>query len=261
MNASFFGLALIFAACVVGSTLFFLRFRTVGLAFFVVMAALFPFFSDTTHWDHWFDWVKRYSVAVPICLWAWVLWQAERGGTGAVYHWAVKLIPFVLLANVTEVALKEIGTGAWVNATFLVVLCITMPWKWETDSKQMVGFEDWPWVTALTVSLTVFYVLDPGFKNVFFGAVAVLWVSYLVPVVLRNTQTWFTWRAYTLAYLIYQDSMADWLSDYLYPPLLHADSRIRLQGTAFEYSLLALTGVLVVAVLVDRAKRLRARMV
>jgi hypothetical protein len=35
------------------------------------MIVLFPFLSDTSDWNHWFDWAKRYSVVVPVFFSPW----------------------------------------------------------------------------------------------------------------------------------------------------------------------------------------------
>lgn len=251
--------ALVLVVGVTAATALFIRVRLTGLVFFTVMASIFPIVADTSTWNHWFDWFKRYSVAIPICVWAWVLWRPTWSRpAGRLYRLVVRWMPLILLVNVAEVALKQYGAGFIPNAILLGILTVTIPIGWHEDAQRHTGFDDWPWVTALTLSLTMVYVLDPGFKNIAFGALAVLWIAFAACIFQRSTHTWFTWRAYTLAILVFQDSIFDNVSDFLYPPFMHPDSRGLLQGTAFEFVLLGATGVLVVLVLEDRVTRLVA---
>ena len=90
-----------------------------------------------------------------------------------------------------------------------------------------------------------FVVLDTDWANVTFGAIGALFLPAGACLVARDTRVWMTWRIYTLAIVTHQDSMLDSLSERLYPLWLHPENRSVLDGTAFEYGLLVITGIFI----------------
>ena len=96
-----------------------IRYRTFGLCLMVLLAVLLPFLSDTSGWNNWFDWAKRYSIAIPVTLWAWILWRASTGkNKGQVYTWMVRIIPIILVINILEVSIKQFQSGDFTNSAF-----------------------------------------------------------------------------------------------------------------------------------------------
>ena len=206
------------------------------------MMLLFPILSDTSDWNTWFDWVKRYSVLVG----AFILIIMNAFPEHRVTRWLVRIMPFVLILNVLEAALLEFPNTSPLNGILLigVAICVPLQFSWDGHYRRF-GFRGVVWQAAYLLTLARLYTLNPQFEDSFVGLLLVIVLASVFCVFERDTFNYLTWRAYTLVALDLQDSLWPKLSAPFYPAWAHADNRARWHGTPFADAWLALNVVLV----------------
>lgn len=221
-----------------------------------LMLVLFPIFSDTSDWNDWLTWVKRYSIIIPAFLWAFL-----RDRPGHRFSRILRVaLPWVLILNVLEVGLFEMLGPYPLNGVAIAIVGLCIPLKWsQSGAQRQFGFSDPLWQAAYLMTLTRFFWLHPRFENGTAGALIVLALASLLCAVERNSQNYVGWRLYTLYLFVLQDSIFPSVSDYLYPTWLHVENRVKLQGTPLAQAWLILNVVVVVALLIQRARAWRAQ--
>ncbi len=217
---------------------------------------LFPFLSDTSDWNHWFDWAKRYSVVVPVFLLAVVRHRPDH----AVSRAFARAMPAVLIINILEGAALDLLGPSPVNGVCLLLVAVLVPLRftWDEGSRQL-GFRDPVWQVATLLALTRLYVMNPQFENMVAGAILVLWLTSLACLVERDSQGYVMWRAYTLYGLVLQDSILPGWSEFVYPEWIHPENRRWLHGTFAGNLWLAVNVGLVALVVVRRIRAWRNR--
>ena len=220
------------------------------------MIVLFPFLSDTSDWNHWFDWAKRYSVVIPVFLLAVVRHRPEH----PLARMFARAMPAVLIINILEGAALDLLGPSPVNGVCLLLVAVLVPWRftWDEASRQL-GFRDPVWQVATLLALTRLYVMNPQFENMVAGAILVLWLTSLACLLERDSQGYVMWRAYTLYGLVLQDSILPGLSEFVYPEWIHPENRLRLHGTFAGNLWLAVNVGLVALVIVRRLRAWRSR--
>jgi hypothetical protein len=226
-----------------------IRWKRAAFLFAVVMAVAFPIFSDTRDWSSWFDWAKRYSVVLPVCLLAFANGERHRFP-----HAADKLrrfFPWILALNVAEAGILELQYGHWINGVALMLLSGAFPFRWSFASRwDVLGFRDAPWPVVTSSTLALAYLLNPVIGDGVFMAVSILVIALLACLMSRDSHLWFSWRAYTLYFAVLLDSFVPASSSFMYPELLHKGNRIRLlEGTVVHTGWLLLNTGLVAGVL------------
>ena len=76
----------------------------VALWFTGLLLLLFPLLSDTSDWNSWFDWVKRYSVVFPTFLWAFLHARPES----RLSHFLAAAMPYLLILNALEAGVLDL---------------------------------------------------------------------------------------------------------------------------------------------------------
>ena len=221
-----------------------------------VMLVLFPFLSDTSDWNTWFDWVKRYSVVIPAFLWAFLHSRPEHRLSRLI----ARALPWVLVVNILEAGLLELLGQSPTNGALIVIVALLLPTKWTQEgAHRQLGFRAPFWQLAVILCLGRMYVLNPQFENGTAGALLVISLASLLCLADRDSQNYVGWRLYTLYLLVLQDSIFPGGSGYLYPTWLHVENRVKLQGTPLAHAWLVLNVVVVAALLIPRARAWRAK--
>lgn len=220
------------------------------------MIVLFPFLSDTSDWNHWFDWAKRYSVVVPVFLLAVVRHRPEH----PLARIFARAMPAVLIINILEGAALDLLGPSPVNGLCLLLVAVLVPLRftWDEASRQL-GFRDPVWQVATLLALTRLYVMNPQFENMVAGAILVLWLTSLACLIERDSHGYVMWRAYTLYGLVLQDSILPGLSEFVYPDWIHPENRLRLHGTFAGNLWLAVNVGLAALVVVRRIRAWQSR--
>ena len=220
------------------------------------MIVLFPFLSDTSDWNHWFDWAKRYSVVIPVFLLAVVRHRPEHPASQLI----ARAMPAVLIINILEGAALDLFGPSPVNGVCLLLVAVLVPLRftWDEPTRQL-GFRDPLWQAATLLALSRLYVMNPLFENMVAGALLVLWLTSLACLLERDSQGYVMWRAYTLYGLILQDSILPGLSELVYPDWIHPENRLRLHGTVAGNLWLAVNVGLVALVVVRRLRAWQTR--
>ncbi len=220
-----------------------------------LLALAFPFLSDTSDWDTWFDWAKRYSVVIPVFILATIRYRPDHPASRVFARW----MPWVLIVNILEGAALDLLGPSPVNGACLAAVALLVPWRftWDEPSRHL-GFRDPLWQVATLSALTRLYVLNPQFENVVACAIVVLWLTSLACLLERDSQGYTTWRGYTLYVLVLQDSIFPSFSERLYPAWLLPENRARLAGTTWGDAWLVLNVLLVAAVVLLRVRAWRA---
>jgi hypothetical protein len=245
--------ALLAAYFVVSAWVLF-RFRRFAAVFATLIMLLFPILSDTSDWNTWFDWAKRYSVLVGVFMLAVVQAYPRHRAS----QWLLRCIPFVLILNVLEAALLELPRTSPLNGVLLIAVaaCIPVQLSWD-DRWQRYGFRGAFWQAAFLFTLARLYVLNPQFENTFVGALLVIVLASLLSLWQRDSFNYLAWRAYTLYALVLQDSFWPRSSDWFYPVWLHAGNRTQWHGTLFANVWLAINVVLVGLMIYERLRALK----
>ncbi len=234
----------------------FVRTPWIAVAVSFGIVVVFPFASDTSDWVGWFDWAKRYSIVIPIAMLA--LWHYRPRSRAA--RVMAKIIPIAFAINILEAALFEMTSGAAWNGALLLVLVLTVPWRWSYDDRtRSVGFSDTPWQVASIVTLMAMYLFNQQFENIVFVAASSLVIAGLAIVVMRNNHYYVVARSYSLYVAALQDSFFPDVSDGQYPEPFHPATRTLLRDTWFGEGLMLLGTALVLLVVIQRVQSLRTR--
>lgn len=240
MTGSFWLAASLFVVACSTFTWACIRWKRAAFLFAAVMVVAFPIFSDTSDWSTWFDWVKRYSVVVPVCFLAFANGERHRfpRAAEALRRW----LPWVLAVNVAEAGILELQYRQWVNGVALLLLSGALPFQWSFGSRwDVLGFRDVPWPIAVSSTLMLTYLLNPAIGDSVFMAMSILVIALLAPLMGRDSHLWFCWRAYTIYFAALLDSLLPSLSPYMYPEPLRVGRRIHLlDGTVVHSAWLAL---------------------
>ena len=214
-----------------------------------LLLPVFPLFSDTSDWDSWFDWVKRYSVIFPTFLWAFLHARPEQRFS----RFLAAAMPYLLILNVLEAGFLDLLGANPLNGALVILVagCVPLRWTREGDPP-LLGFRDPLWQAAYSLTLARLYVLNPTFENSTAGLLIILVIASLLCLIQRDSRNYLTWRVYSLYIFILQDSIFPTLSDHLYPAWLHSSNRVQWQGTWLADLWLVLNFALVAALLFRR---------
>lgn len=194
-----------------------------------------PFFSDTESWI-WFDYAKRYSIIIPLFFYSLSQFCHERrenrfsklqptkpfSSVITAFFFSlmrgdlipkfirsqVILLPFILVANIVEVNITALLSGATINAVIGVILLVTIPrfWgQWYFDQSSLLGFGKYPdWCIVYTLWNAHFIQLQAGLivQKTYISLMVILLINLLVCVIFKNWHMWLFVRAFTLEFVM-----------------------------------------------------------
>lgn len=205
------------------------RFRVITLGLVVIVALLFPFYTDTSQWS-WFYWVKTYSVILPIILLTIAQSRAflELKFIGQYYDSLPQIIRLFLALNIAEGAIYVFTLQQYATAILGAVLVLTTP-KLTADESGNIGFDNVIWILAYTYCLSIgiiFYPIDTYF---IFPGLMILVLAVLIVFTLQDWHKWFSFRAYSLYFIIAWDSFTtdgEWhIFDYVHSEFFSLEAR------------------------------------
>lgn len=158
----------------------------------------------------WFRWAKILSVILPTILVGLFRVAAQEKRSGKFWaflrkDWIVWFLYLVLLLNIAEASLKDVGLGNYGNALCGLLLCLTVPFPngrkffnlSDRDKSSVIAYTTASWNFLYTTwNLCFVYGESPKY---FASSLCILLAAEIYPIIKRRPELYITARIYTLA--------------------------------------------------------------